>query len=156
MATERGAGVYVLVRTSNPGAGTFQDRTQNGQTLYQTVADVVEMLSAATADNDGYGCVGAGVGATYPTELVELRARMPHVPLLIPGYGSQGGTAADVAAAFRTDGLGALVNNSRGINFAYRSGPLKEEFGEPRWEAAVEAATTRMIADLAATCTPRL
>jgi orotidine-5'-phosphate decarboxylase len=150
VAIERGAGVYVLVRTSNAGAGTFQDRTQAGQTLYQTVADVVELLSATTADNDGYGCVGAVVGATYPTELVELRQRMPHVPLLIPGYGSQGGTAADVAAAFRSDGLGAIVNNSRGINFAFRSGPLAEEFGQKRWEAAVEAATTRMIADLAA------
>ncbi|MDZ4688383.1 MAG: orotidine-5'-phosphate decarboxylase [Planctomycetaceae bacterium] len=149
VATERGAGVYVLVRTSNPGAGTFQDRTQDGQTLYQTVADVVESLSAATADSNGYGCVGAVVGATYPTELVELRQRMPHVPLLIPGYGSQGGTAADVAAAFRSDGLGALVNNSRGINFAYRSGPFAAEFGPKRWEAAVEAATKQMIADLA-------
>jgi len=154
VATERGAGVYVLVRTSNPGAGTFQDRTQAGQTLYQTVADVVESLSGATADAEGYGCVGAVVGATYPAELVELRQRMPHVPLLIPGYGSQGGTAADVAAAFRADGLGALVNNSRGINFAYRSGSLAEEFGEQRWEAAIEVATKRMIADLAGTCRP--
>jgi len=93
--------------------------------------------------------VGAVVGATYPTELVELRRRMLHVPLLIPGYGSQGGTAADVAAAFRPDGLGAIVNNSRGINFAYRSGPLAAEFGPRRWEAAVEAATKQMIADLA-------
>lgn len=149
VATERNAGVYVLVRTSNPGAGTFQDRTSDGQTVYQTVADVVESLSAATADADGFGCVGAVVGATYPTELVELRRRMLHVPLLIPGYGSQGGTAADVAAAFRPDGLGAIVNNSRGINFAYRSGPLAAEFGPRRWEAAVEAATKQMIADLA-------
>jgi orotidine-5'-phosphate decarboxylase len=150
VATERGAGVYVLVRTSNPGAGTFQDRTSDGQTVYQTVADIVESLSSTTADADGFGCVGAVVGATYPTELVELRARMPHVPLLIPGYGSQGGTAADVMAAFRPDGLGALVNNSRGINFAYRSGPFAQEFGPRRWEAAVEAATKQMIADLAA------
>jgi orotidine-5'-phosphate decarboxylase len=149
VAKDRGAGVYVLVRTSNPGAGTFQDRTQNGATLYQTVADVVESLSAAAADADGFGCVGAVVGATYPAELVELRARMPHVPLLIPGYGSQGGTAADVAAAFRPDGLGAIVNNSRGINFAYRSGRFAEEFGPARWEAAVQAATKQMIADLA-------
>ncbi len=149
VANERGAGIYVLVRTSNPGAGTFQDREFQGTTLYQTVADAVEELSAATAGSDGYGCVGAVVGATYPAELVELRQRMPHVPLLIPGYGSQGGTAADVKAAFREDGLGALINNSRGINFGWRKGPLADQFGETRWEAAVEAATKQMIADLA-------
>jgi len=149
VANERGGGIYVLVRTSNPGAGTFQDRVMDGQTVYQTVADVVESLSAANKDADGYGCVGAVVGATYPAELAELRQRMPSVPLLIPGYGSQGGTAADVRAACRADGLGGLINNSRGINFAYRSGTLAEEFGEKHWEAAVEAATKRMIADLA-------
>lgn len=148
VATERGAGIYVLVRTSNPGAGTFQDRVSEGLTSYQVVANAVEELSAATADASGYGCVGAVVGATYPAELAELRERMPHVPLLIPGYGSQGGTAADIRPAFRADGLGALVNNSRGINFAFRSGKYAEEFGEQRWEAAVEAATRAMIADL--------
>lgn len=149
VANERGAGVYVLVKTSNPGAATFQDRLSDGQTLYRRVADVVERLSASSADADGYGCVGAVVGATYPAELVELRAAMPHVPLLIPGYGSQGGTAADVAGGFDSRGLGALVNNSRGINFAYRSGPFVAEFGPAKWEAAVEAATKQMIVDLA-------
>lgn len=148
VAAERGAGIYVLVRTSNPGAGSFQDRITDGIKGYQAVADVVESLAARTADPDGFGCVGAVVGATYPAELTELRQRMPHVPLLIPGYGSQGGTAADVQPAFRADGLGAVVNNSRGINFAFRSGPLAAEFGERRWEEAVEAATRHMIADL--------
>jgi orotidine-5'-phosphate decarboxylase len=150
VAQERGAGVYVLVRTSNPGAGTFQDRVgvNDGVMLYQTVADAVEELSAAAADDQGYGCVGAVVGATYPNELVELRQRMPHVPLLIPGYGSQGGTARDVQAAFDERGLGALINNSRGINFGWRNGPLAEEFGASRWEDAVAAATQQMIRDL--------
>lgn len=149
VAVERGAGIYVLVRTSNPGAGTFQDRLENGQSLYQKVAEVVEGLSAAHADASGFGPVGAVVGATYPRELVELRAAMPHVPLLVPGYGSQGGTAADVAGAFNQEGLGGVVNNSRGINFAFRSGKLAEEFGVAKWEAAAEAATRQMIADLA-------
>lgn len=149
VAVERGAGLYVLVRTSNPGAGTFQDRIQDGRTLYQTVAAVVEELSARHVDAEGYGPVGAVVGATYPKELAELRASMPHVPLLVPGYGSQGGSAADVAAAFDAQGLGGLINNSRGINFAFRSGKLAEEFGPSRWEAAAEAATRQMIADLA-------
>lgn len=149
VAKERGAGIYVLVKTSNPGAATFQDRRTEGQTLFGRVAEVVEQLSGSTADADGYGLVGAVVGATYPAELNELRLAMPHVPLLIPGYGSQGGTAADVAGGFDPQGLGAVVNNSRGINFAYRSGPFAAEFGEKRWEAAVEAATKQMIADLA-------
>ena len=74
---------------------------------------------------------------------------MPHVPLLIPGYGSQGGAATDVAMAFQEDGLGAVVNNSRGINFAYKAKPYADEFGPNRWEAAAEAATKQMIADLA-------
>jgi orotidine-5'-phosphate decarboxylase len=73
---------------------------------------------------------------------------MPHVPLLVPGYGSQGGTAADVAAAFDRDGLGAVVNSSRAINFAYRDKQYAETFGADRWEAAAEAATRKMIADL--------
>ncbi|HET6423933.1 MAG TPA: orotidine-5'-phosphate decarboxylase [Planctomycetaceae bacterium] len=150
VANERGAGIYVLVKTSNPGAATFQDRLTDGQPLFHRVAEVVEQLSAASADSGGYGPVGAVVGATYPAELTELRRLMPHVPLLIPGYGSQGGTAADVAGGFDSAGLGAVVNNSRGINFAHRSGKFAVEFGEQRWEAAVEAATRQMIADLAA------
>lgn len=148
VAVERGAGVYVLVRTSNPGAGTFQDRLSETTTVYQAVADVVEELSAADVDAEGFGCVGAVVGATYPAELAALRSRMPHVPLLIPGYGAQGGTAADVQAAFRGDGLGAVINNSRGINFAHRIGRWAEEFGERQWEAAVEGATRAMITEL--------
>jgi orotidine-5'-phosphate decarboxylase len=148
VAVERGAGVYVLVRTSNPGAGTFQDRLTDGQPMYRRVAEVVEELSAKYADADGYGPIGAVVGATYPQELVELRTAMPHVPLLIPGYGSQGGTAADVAAAFDRKGLGAVINNSRGINFAFRQKPYAEQFGEANWEGAAEAAVKAMIGDL--------
>jgi orotidine-5'-phosphate decarboxylase len=148
VAVERGAGLYVLVKTSNPGSASFQDRVADGTRLYRHVAAVVEELATQTAEN-GYGCVGAVVGATYPQELVELRAAMPHAPLLVPGYGSQGGAAADVLPAFADDGLGALINNSRGINFAYRSGPFAEQFGARLWEAASEAATKQMIADLA-------
>ncbi|WP_437201439.1 orotidine-5'-phosphate decarboxylase [Planctomicrobium sp. SH664] len=145
-----GGGLYVLVRTSNPGARDFQDRQTDGSTLYQAVAQRIEELSHSTATEDGYGCVGAVVGATYPQELAELRKAMPHVPLLVPGYGSQGGTSQDVAAAFDETGHGALVNSSRGILFGYRSGQLAEQYGEARWEDAIEAATKLMIADLAA------
>ncbi len=147
LAKERGAGIYVLVKTSNPGSASFQNRVTDGKPLYRYVAQVVEELALETAEN-GYGLVGAVVGATYPQELAELRAAMPHVPLLVPGYGSQGGAAADVAPAFQSNGLGALINNSRGINFAYKAKPFAEQFGPKHWEAAAEAATKQMIAEL--------
>jgi len=149
VAVERGAGIYVLVRTSNPGAGLFQDIVSEGQTLYQRVAVAVEALAAAHCGDADFGPVGAVVGATWPEQLAELRASMPHTPLLVPGYGSQGGTAQDVAGAFRSDGLGALVNNSRGLIFAWARHPYGERFGADRWEEAVEAATRDMIHDLA-------
>lgn len=148
LATQRGAGIYILARTSNPGAGVFQDRISDSRPLYQHVANVVERLAASTAGTQPYGCVGAVVGATYPAELRELRATMPHAPLLIPGYGSQGGTAADVAAAFDKNGLGALVNNARGVDFAFAREPYRSSFGEEKWEQAVEAATKAMIDEL--------
>ncbi len=149
VASRRGAGLYVLVRTSNPGAGTLQDLVADERPIYRHTARMVEELASASAGQSGWGAVGAVVGATYPRELAELREVMPSVSLLVPGYGSQGAGAADVAAAFNPDGLGAVVNSSRGINFAYRREPFAEEFGETRWEDAVQAATVQMIADLA-------
>jgi orotidine-5'-phosphate decarboxylase len=148
VAQERRAGIYVLVRTSNPGAGAFQDRMAEKRPLYLHVAAAVEELATRTAGKECYGAVGAVVGATYPRELVELRAAMPHAPLLVPGYGSQGGTAADVRGAFDAEGFGALVNNSRGIIFAHAREPYRSEFGDQNWERAVEAATKTMIAEL--------
>jgi orotidine-5'-phosphate decarboxylase len=150
VAKERGAGLYVLVRTSNPGAADFQDRKTDGQTLYQGVASLIEQLSVETLDGD-YGQIGAVVGATWPEELQHLRAAMPHTLLLVPGYGSQGGTAKDVMSAVDQHGQGALINSSRGINFAHAKEPFATEFGANRWEEAVEAATRKMIADLATT-----
>jgi orotidine-5'-phosphate decarboxylase len=150
LAADRGAGLYVLVRTSNPGAGTFQDRETEGQKLFERVSDVVESLAAASPGSRAYGLVGAVVGATYPRELAELRQRMPHAPLLVPGYGSQGGSAADTAGAFDVNGLGALVNSSRGIIFACKRKDMAEKFAPAEWERAVETATREMIADLAA------
>lgn len=149
VAIERGAGIYVLVRTSNPGAATFQDRETNGQKLYQRVAEVVEQFNSECLGTCGYGAVGAVVGATYPEELTELRQAMPKTPLLVPGYGSQGAGAAEVAGGFDEDGFGALINSSRGINFAYRKAPYSEQFSPDEWEQAVEAATHDMIRELA-------
>jgi orotidine-5'-phosphate decarboxylase len=147
-AVERSAGVFVLVKTSNPGGGMFQDLIADGRPLYRYVAEYVERKAADTLGTCGYGIVGAVVGATYPKQLVELREAMPHAWFLVPGFGSQGGTAADVAGAFDQNGLGAIVNNSRGIIFAHSSKAYRERYGSIRWQEAVEAATRDMIDQL--------
>jgi orotidine-5'-phosphate decarboxylase len=150
VAQRRAAGVFVLVKTSNPGGGMLQDLVCDGRPLYRHVADYVEQKAAETAGRCGYGLVGAVAGATYPAQLAELRAAMPHTWLLVPGYGSQGATAKDVAAAFDAQGGGAIVNNSRGIIFAHARKPFAERFGPARWQGAVEAATREMIEQLRA------
>ena len=150
-----GCGVYILVRTSNPGAGTFQDLTDTtGRKLFQQVAALVEELALADLGSCGLGSAGAVVGATYPRELAELRQAMPHVPLLIPGYGTQGAGAADVAPAFGPQGIGAVVNSSRGIIFAHARKDLVGRFAPDQWEDAVRLATRQMIDDLAPHCRP--
>lgn len=149
-AVRRGAGIFVLVKTSNPGGRTFQDLIADGRPMYEHVGAMVEKLAAETVGACGYGAVGAVVGATYPEQLAQLRRQMPHTWLLVPGYGSQGGTAKQVAGAFDERGLGAVINNSRGILFAYRDGRYAQEYGETRWQAAVEAATRHMIDELCA------
>lgn len=149
VALERGAGIFVLVKTSNPGGRFLQDVGCDQGPIYRRVAKHVEGLAAATASDCGYGAVGAVVGATYPEQLVELRRDMPHTWFLVPGYGSQGGKAADAAAAFDERGLGAIVNNSRGIIFAHER-PEYARFRADNWQGAVEAATLAMIEDLAA------
>lgn len=150
VANERGAGLFVLVKTSNPGSGMLQDRLIDGEPLYRIVGRYVEQQSAANIGQSGYGSVGAVVGATYRQQLAELRAMMPHTWFLVPGYGSQGGTAKDVAPGFDELGLGAVINNSRGVIFAHHRAEYKDRFGESRWQDAVAAATDDMIAQLRA------
>ena len=148
VCVKRDAGIFVLVKTSNPGSGDLQDLVVGEHSIYRRVADIVEQLSANMAKDDRYGSVGAVVGATYPDQLSALREAMPHSWLLVPGFGAQGGSAADVAGAFHSDGLGALVNSSRGIIFAYQRKPYADQFGPSRWQEAVAAATHDMIAAL--------
>ncbi|MGI9429103.1 MAG: orotidine-5'-phosphate decarboxylase, partial [Bythopirellula sp.] len=150
VASERGAGLFVLVKTSNPGSHMLQDQQLAEETVYRRVANYVDEQSRSTCGERGYGIVGAVVGATYPAQLAELRTAMPQTWFLVPGFGSQGGTAEDVASAFDQRGLGAMVNNSRGIIFAHRRPDFSERFGEARWQEAVEVATREMIAQLRA------
>ena len=144
-AVERNAGIYVLVKTSNPGSALIQDAVlkDTGKTVAHVVAEHVEKWSAKSGR-----AVGAVVGATFPQQLQELRSLMPSVPLLVPGYGAQGGGAKDVASAFTH--AGAVVNNSRGIIYAWEKEPYKSKYGEERWQEAVAAATKDMIAELKA------
>ncbi|MCS7303953.1 MAG: orotidine-5'-phosphate decarboxylase [Thermoguttaceae bacterium] len=149
-AKVRGAGLFVLVKTSNPGSRQFQDLVADGMPLYQHVGRWVEQIACQSLGQCGYSLVGAVVGATYPAQLAELRSLMPHVWFLVPGYGAQGGTARDVASAFDSQGLGAVVVSARGILFAYQNSPYRERFGPDHWQQAVEAATKDMIAQLRA------
>jgi orotidine-5'-phosphate decarboxylase len=148
IAAREHKGVFVLVRTSNASAREFQDLVSGGQPLYRHVARKVLDWAAGHQGASGYNLVGAVVGATYPQELAELRAAMPGILLLVPGYGTQGGTSQNIAAAFDENGLGAIVNNSRGITFAYARPPHKARFGND-WQRAVRQAVHDMIEDLA-------
>lgn len=116
---EEKRGIFVLVKTSNPSSGEFQDRLIDGKPLYEHVAEKVVQWGADCMEGD-YSLVGAVVGATYPEEGMRLRKIMPNAYILVPGYGAQGGKGADLVHFFNKDGLGAIVNSSRGIIAAYR------------------------------------
>lgn len=120
-ADETDKDIFVLVRTSNPSSSELQMLDlADGKKIYEHVADLVEGWGADSLGQHGYSRVGAVVGATHPTEGAALRKRMPHTFFLVPGYGAQGGTAADVRGMFASDGSGAVVNSSRGIIGAWK------------------------------------
>ncbi len=126
-AGQNGRGLFVLVKTSNPGSRDFQDlELASGQKLYERVAEHLHAYAQPTRDESGYSFVGAVVGATHPRELATLRQALPHCPLLVPGYGSQGASAEDAAAAFDANGLGAIVNASRSLTYLCDTGDYAE------------------------------
>lgn len=117
---ERGKGIFVLVKTSNPSSGELQDKLLgSGESVYRAMGEMCESWGKDVPGKYGYSAVGAVVGATYPAQLGELRKALPHTFFLVPGYGAQGGGADDVAPGFDENGLGAIVNSSRGIMCAY-------------------------------------
>ena len=138
-----GKGIYVLVRTSNPGGALFQDH--GSPRLYERVADAVVEWGKELVGSRGLSSVGAVVGATHPAELALLRGRMPATPFLIPGYGAQGGGAADVLGGFLPGGRGAIVNSSRAVLFAWK----EPRFAGRSWKDATRSALDEMIAALA-------
>lgn len=139
-------GIFVLVKTSNPSSGEFQDKKIDGRPLYELVADKVMEWGAMSMDGE-WSNVGAVVGATYPQMIAELRQLMPHTFFLVPGYGAQGGTAEDLKLAFDRNGIGAVVNSSRGIIAAYKKDTYKK-FGEENFAEASRQAVIDMIADI--------
>jgi len=149
------SGIFVLVKTSNPGGGFLQDQVAGELPLYRHVARWVTKANQSRLGASGYGPVGAVVGATYPAQLAELRAAMPGTIILIPGFGAQGGAAADVAGGFDENGNGAIVNNSRHIIFAYQRKEYAETYGASRWQDAARAATQAMNQQLNAVRTAK-
>ena len=120
-------GVFILVKTSNPSAGEFQDLPVGDELFHEHVARKVALWGQNLRGEQGYSSLGAVVGATYPDDLKLLRQDMPEQIFLIPGYGAQGGRATDLADAFDKNGKGAIVNSARGILFAWRDQKAPEK-----------------------------
>src|SRR5579864_9436912 len=141
-----GKGLFVVLKTSNPGSGDFQDQViaATGRPLYESVAATVEELGRPLIGDSGYSSIGAVIGATFPEEGRKLRALMPRALILVPGYGAQGGSAGSAAACFNDDGLGAVVSSSRGITYKYSSPDLPCH----SFVAEVRENTLRMIDDI--------
>lgn len=146
---EEKKGIFILVKTSNPSSGEFQDRLIEEKALYEWVGQKVDEWGNDCM-GDSYSYVGAVVGATYPAQGKILRKVMPKSFILVPGYGAQGGKGADLVHFFNEDGLGAIVNSSRGIIAAYKQDKYKEMGMTPEnFADASRAAVEDMVADIA-------
>jgi len=147
-AKEQGGGLFVLVKTSNRSSGELQDLVADGRPVYAHVGQWLADHADDLLGSSGYSSLGAVVGATYPEQLAELRALMPKNVFLIPGYGAQGGGAADVKPGLNPDGLGALVNASRSVIFAYRDDEWSAANKGAHWTEAVLQAARKMRDEL--------
>jgi orotidine-5'-phosphate decarboxylase len=150
-------GLFVILKTSNPGSKDFEDQAlaETGRPLYEKIAGVLNELGDGLVGASGYSSIGAVIGATFPEEGRRLRALMPKALILVPGYGAQGGSANEAAECFNEDGLGAVVNSSRGITYAFGDPDISRE----AFTRSVRENTLRMIGDVNAavkTTTPAL
>ena len=145
ICSERDKGIFVLVKTSNPSSGELQDKKlETGESVYERMGMMCENWGSELVGKYGYSAVGAVVGATYPEQLAEMRAKAPHTFFLVPGYGAQGGGAQDAKNAFDQNGLGAIINSSRGIMCAWKKqGLTEDDFAE-----AARAEALRMKEDI--------
>ena len=146
VCNEQDRGIFILVKTSNPSSGEFQDQEIDGKPLYEMVAEKVASWGEELM-GDSYSYIGAVVGATYPKMGEVLRKIMPKSYILVPGYGAQGGQAKDLAPFFNEDGLGAIINSSRGIICAYKQDAYSQ-FGEENYADASRQAVLDMKEDL--------
>ncbi len=143
---EENKGLFILVKTSNPSSGEFQDRLIDGRPLYEWVGEQVDAWGKEHM-GDSYSYIGAVVGATYPEQGKILRKVMPKTFILVPGYGAQGGKGKDLVHFFNEDGLGAIINSSRGIIAAYKQ-EAYAKFGAENFADASRQAVLDMIADI--------
>ncbi len=144
-----GKGIFLLVKTSNKTSGDLQDiTTSEGRYIFELVAEHVNKWGERLIGANGYSSVGAVIGATYPDQLIKLRNTLTHAYILVPGYGTQGGTAADAACAFKEDGLGAIVNASRSISSAYASQRWKADYSAREFDQAARAEVIHMRDEL--------
>ena len=148
VARQYGTGAFILVKTSNPSSGDLQDKevVEKNFPVHQLVANLVESWGSDLIGVSGYSSIGAVVGATYKAEAKVLRQLMPNSFFLVPGYGAQGATADDISPCFNRDGLGAVVNSSRAIIFAYEG---NDKYGEDGYADAARKATLQMKEDVA-------
>ncbi len=144
---ENNRGIFILVKTSNPSSGELQDKLVDGKPLYELVGKMVDEWGSDCIGESGFSEVGAVVGATYPEQGRILRAIMPKTYILVPGYGAQGGKGKDLVHFFNEDGLGAIVNSSRGIIAAYKQ-EAYAKFGAEHFADASRQAVLDMIADI--------
>ena len=151
---EENKGIFVLVKTSNPSSGELQDKLTDGRPVYELVGGQVAVWGEECMGEGAYSLVGAVVGATYPEQGRILRRLMPKTFILVPGYGAQGGRGADLVHFFNEDGLGAIINSSRGIIAAYQQEQYSR-FGEEGYADAARAAVLAMREDIAAALTGR-
>jgi len=150
--TQHAKGLFVVLKTSNPGSSDFQDQIlkSTGKPLYESIAATVDELGKQVVGSHGYSSIGAVVGATFPDEGRRLRALMPQALLLVPGYGAQGGSAQSAAACFHEDGMGALVNSSRGITYKYSGADISRQ----AFARTVRENTQKMIYDITSALKP--
>lgn len=143
---EYGKGIFILVKTSNPGSVDLQDQelVTTGKPLYENLAKMVDAMGLKLVGDSGYSSIGAVVGATFPEEAVHLRKLMPRAMILVPGYGAQGGTANDAARCFNPDGLGAVVNASRSITYGFEP----RQISENKLSKIIRQRTLDMIQDI--------
>ena len=148
VAKEHNKGIFILVKTSNPLSGEFQNLTFGDKKLYEIIAEKTNEWGKDLVGKNGYSAIGAVVGATFSNEITILRKIMPAAYFLVPGYGTQGASIDNLKYCFNPDGLGAIINSSRSLLYAYNISPWKEKYDMEAWKEATREAVIRMNEDI--------